>query len=109
MSRDLTVSSVDRQNILNNSYAVENIQKAVDLPVLEFEGEYYMTRKQVADFFEIDDSTIDRYLTMHEAELKYNGYVLMRGKQLKNMVLRFASLINAGSKITHKVNYRGRI
>ena len=74
MSRDLTVSSVDRQNILNNSYAVENIQKVIDLPALEFEGERYMTRKQVADFFEIDDSTIDRYLTTNEVELKHNGY-----------------------------------
>ena len=100
MSRDLTVSSVDRQNILNNSYAVENIQKVIDLPALEFEGERYMTRKQVADFFEIDDSTIDRYLTTNEVELKHNGYVLIRGKQLKNMVLRFAPLINAGSKTT---------
>lgn len=100
MSRDLTESSVDRQNILNNPYALEKIQNSLDLPALEFEGERWMTRQQVVDFFEIDDRTIDRYLTANEAELRHNGYVLMRGNRLKNMMLLFAPVINAGSKTT---------
>lgn len=100
MNRDLTVSGVDRQNILNNPYAVEKIQNTLDLPALEFEGERYMTRRQVADLFEVDDSTIDRYLAANEAELRHNGYVLMRGKSLKNIKLQFGPLINAGSKTT---------
>ena len=59
-----------------------------------------MTRRQVADLFEVDDSTIDRYLAANEAELRHNGYVLMRGTPLKNIQLQFGSLINAGSKTT---------
>lgn len=100
MSRDLTTSDVDRQNILNNPYALEKIQKTLDLPAMEFEGERYMTRRQVADLFEVDDSTIDRYLAANEVELRHNGYVLMRGTALKNIQLQFGPLINAGSKTT---------
>lgn len=100
MKRDLTTSSVDRQNILNNPYALKQIQNTFDLPALEFEGEQYMTRRQVSDLFEVDDSTIDRYLAANEDELRHNGYVLMRGSRLKNMQLQFGPLINAGSKTT---------
>jgi len=100
MKRDLTTSGVDRQNILNNPYALEKIQNTLDLPALEFEGERFMTRRQVADLFEVNDSTLDRYLAANEAELRHNGYVLMRGSRLKNMQLQFGPLINAGSKTT---------
>lgn len=100
MKRDLTTSGIDRQNILNNPYALEKIQNTLDLPTLVFEGDQYMTRKQVADLFEVDDSTIDRYLAANEAELRHNGYILIRGNRLKNMRLQFGPLIDAGSKTT---------
>lgn len=100
MNRDLTASGVDRQNILNNPYALEKIQNTLDLPALEFEGERYMTRQQVVEFFKIDDRTIDRYLAAHDAELRHNGYVLIRGKRLKNMMLQFAPVMDVGSKTT---------
>lgn len=100
MKRDLTSSSVDRQNILNNPYAIEKIQHSLGLPTLEFEGEHYMTRQQVAELFDIDDRTIDRYLSAHEKELQSNGYVLIRGNRLKNIRLHFAAVINVGSKTT---------
>ncbi len=100
MNRDLTVSGVDRQNILNNRYALEKIQNSLDLSALNFEGEQYMTRRQVTDLFSIDDSTLDRYLSANEDELRHNGYALIRGIRLKNIKLQFGHLINAGSKTT---------
>ena len=48
-----------------------------------FEGEFRFTKEMVAKFFEIDVSTVDRYLSQYETELKHNGYVLSKGKQLK--------------------------
>ena len=36
---DLTVSNIERQNILNNKYAVTKIQEALDFVGIEFEGE----------------------------------------------------------------------
>lgn len=97
---DLTTSSVERQNVLNNTYAIQNIQKYVGLPAIEFEGEYLLTKQSVAEFFEIDERTIERYLDKYANELKHNGYFLMRGKRLNNLKLQFAPVINVGSKTT---------
>ena len=38
MAKDLTNSPVDRQNILNNPYAVTEIQKATTLPPSSLRG-----------------------------------------------------------------------
>jgi len=40
MDKDLTTSSIERQNVLNNTYALKNIQIYVGLPSIEFENEY---------------------------------------------------------------------
>lgn len=44
-----------------------------------FEGEYRFTKKIVADFYEVEERTIERLLEEHCDELKYNGYILSRG------------------------------
>jgi len=36
--KDLTVSQVDRQNILNNPYALQEIEKATRIKGIPFEG-----------------------------------------------------------------------
>jgi hypothetical protein len=98
--KDLTNSNIERQNILNNRYALERIQEYIGLPALLFEGEYWLTKQMIADFFEVEERTVERYLERHAEELKHNGYVLMRGKRLKNIKLEFAPVINVGSKTT---------
>lgn len=97
---DLTVSNIERQNVLNNRYAVDALQENIGFTGMLFEGEYRFTKKMVADFYEVDISTIDRYLSQYADELKHNGYVLSRGKQLKEFKLQFAHLINEASKTT---------
>ncbi|MDK2978674.1 MAG: hypothetical protein PWP52_1388 [Bacteroidales bacterium] len=96
----LTNSTIERQNILNNKFALERIQEYVGLPGMLFEGEYRFTKQMVADFFEVDTSTIDRYLEKYSDELKHNGYILSRGKQLKEFKLQFGHLIDKATKIT---------
>lgn len=98
--KDLTVSNIERQNILNNRYAVDEIQKQLKIAGMLFHGEYWLTKKMVADFYEVDISTIDRYLTSNNDELKHNGYVLCKGKSLKEFKLQFAHLISEASKTT---------
>lgn len=98
--KDLTTSNIERQNILNNPYAVSNIQQRLNIEAMLFEGEYWLTKKMVAEFYEVDISTIDRYLSAYTDELKYNGYILCRGKQLKDLKLQFAHLIYDVSKTT---------
>lgn len=98
--KDLTVSNIERQNVLNNRFAINKIQEQLDVTGMLFEGEYWLTKKMVADFYGVDVSTIDRYLASNGDELKHNGYVLCKGKSLKEFKLQFAHLINEASKTT---------
>lgn len=96
--KDLTVSALDRQNILNNKKALENIQVYIGITGMLFENEYRFTRQQVAEFYGIDNSTIDRYLSQNENELKHNGYVNLKGKALKEFKAEFGWMLQEGAK-----------
>lgn len=98
--KDLTNSNIDRQNILNNRFAIERIQEYIGLPGMLFKEEYRFTKKMIADFYDIDISSVDRYLSKHENELKHNGYVLIRGNNLKEFKLQFGHLMNEATKTT---------
>jgi len=41
----------------------------------------------VADYYEVEERTIDRYLENYEQELRHNGYFLCKGKSLKELKL----------------------
>ncbi|MFZ2283629.1 MAG: hypothetical protein WAV86_07120 [Lutibacter sp.] len=81
--KDLTNSNIERQNILNNKYALRRLQEYIGFTGMLFEEEHKFTKEMLAAFFNIDISTINRYLASHETELKHNGYILTKGKQLK--------------------------
>ena len=98
--KNLTNSTIDRQSILNNRFALEKIQKYVGLKGVLFENVYVFTTKMVADFYEVDPRTIKRYLENHRKELEKNGYTLSNGKQLKYFKLQFANDVNVPSKTT---------
>ena len=98
--KDLTISNIERQNVLNNRFAVSKVQEHLDIEGMLFEGEYRFTKKMVADFYAVEERTIERYLEKHSDELAANGYVLCKGKHLKELKLQFAPVINVGSKTT---------
>ena len=83
--KDLTVSQVDRQNILNNPYALAEIEKAAGIKGITFEGNTILLKEQVADFFEVTPRTIDNYIEKFGEELRQNGYAVLRGKRLKEL------------------------
>ena len=83
MGRDLTVSEIDRQNILNNDYALHEIQKATKISGIFFEGKQIVTKEQVASFFEVSPRTIENYIAKYEQELLNNGYEVVSGNRLK--------------------------
>ena len=97
---DLTNSKIERQNILNNRYAIKKINEYIGLPAIQFEEEYWLTKQMVAEFFEIEERTIERYLEKYSDELKHNGYILIKGKRLKDLKIQFAPVIDVGSKTT---------
>lgn len=98
MAKDLTVSKIERQNVLNNQVAIPRIQKALDIEAYHFEGKYYLTKQMVADFYEVDVRTIERYSESNKEELERNGYFLCKGKRLREFMLQFAPDINVGHK-----------
>ena len=98
--KDLTASNIERQNVLNNRFAIEKLQKKLDIAGMMFEGEYRFTKKMVADFYGVEERTIERYIEKFSSELVANGYFLCKGKHLKELKLQFAPVINVGSKTT---------
>lgn len=99
MAKDLTESSHDRQNILNNRYALQQAEQHLSLGGVTFEGETVFTKAQVMALYEVADRTIERYLVSHEEELKSNGYQLLKGKKLREFkVLTDGSDTNDGTK-----------
>jgi len=85
--KDLTSSNIERQNILNNRFAVEEIQKAIGIEGFLFENEYKYTIAQVANLFEVDEKTIRRYLDEFKDEIQNNGYDVLKGNRLKDFKL----------------------
>jgi hypothetical protein len=81
--KDLTVSQLDRQNILNNSYALQEIEEATRITGIPFEGKTVVLKEQVSAFFEVTPRTIDNYIEKFGDELRQNGYEVLRGNRLK--------------------------
>lgn len=86
MAKDLTTSQIDRQNILNNELAIQEIQEKSGVAGIIWEEKVYLTRDAVAAFFDVDIRTISRYIEQNYAELTHNGYEVLRGKRLQNFL-----------------------
>lgn len=82
MTKDLTNSNIDRQNILNSNMLLE-IQKAIWIEWFKFTNlKICFTKKQIADFFEVDERTMERYLDKNNSELRNNWYEILTWKRL---------------------------
>ncbi|HFI9397850.1 hypothetical protein [Vibrio parahaemolyticus] len=99
MAKDLTESLHDRQNILNNRYALQKAEQHLALGGVQFNGEAVFTKQQVMELFEISERTIERYLSSHSDELKNNGYQILRGSKLREFkALSHGTVIDDGTK-----------
>jgi hypothetical protein len=92
MSKDLTNSAVDRQNILNNPYALAEIEKAAGVRGIPFEGKTVVLKEQVAAFFEVTLRTVENYLERNAEELARNGYEVLKGNRLKTLKLAIQAM-----------------
>jgi len=103
MSKDLTNSSIDRQNILNNGVALEEIKKTTNIKGVEFEGSMRLTKDQISLFFDIDIRTLERYVEKFGDELSTNGYEVLKGQKLKKfreeIGKQFVTDIDVGLKV----------
>jgi hypothetical protein len=88
---DLTQSSLARQNILNNKIALGAIQEEIGIHGVLFEQSYRFIKKQIADFFNVTERTIELCLEKHEKELVKNGYEVLKRKRLIDFKLAACS------------------
>ena len=102
MAKDLTTSQLDRQNILNNELAIEEVQEKSGVEGIEWEGKLYVTREMTAEFFQVDIRTIGRYIEQNNEELTSNGYVVLKGKKLKGFI---SAVRNSGKDIYVPAKY----
>lgn len=101
MTKDLTSSPHERQNILNNRYALQQAEKHLALGGIKYEGEQLFTKLQVAELLDVSESTIEKYLAAHGDELKANGYHLLRGEKLRKVKSLLSGTVNIyGTKTT---------
>ena len=107
MPNDLTSSPIDRQNVLNNRYALERIEEHLALGGLEFEGDRWFTKQQLIEMYEVSDTTVERYIKNHGDELKANGYQLLKGKKLNEVQVQYEDFIKMASG--EKLNPSGEI
>ena len=73
MAKDLTVSPIERQNILNNRMAIPRIQERLNVEAYQFEGKYYLTKQMVADFYEVTTTVINTLYIRHKEEIDTDG------------------------------------
>lgn len=95
---DLTKSAIDRQNVLNNKFAIVKIQEQLGLNGMLFNNEYRFTINEVIEFYGVERVTINRYLNQFENELKHNGYEVLKGIKLKEFKSQFGYLLGDGAK-----------
>lgn len=98
MDSSLIQSDIDRQNILNNHFAIEEIKKRIWISLTTFDGKYVLTKKQVADFYLVDERTINRYLDKNDSELRKNWYELLTWERLNKAINEFDHDMNVTIK-----------
>lgn len=104
MTRDLTTSEIARQNILNNTYALQEAEKAIGLRGVIFENQLKFTKQQVAQFLGVSTRAISTCILSNDDELRKNGYEELTGKRLKLYKLtaevQFGREVNFPTKTT---------
>lgn len=99
MATDFTTSAKERQNVLNNRYALAHAERHLALGGVAYDGETVFTKQQLIELFDISEATIERYITGHADELKANGYRLIKGKNLRDFKeLAYGTLVSEGTK-----------
>ncbi len=87
--KELIKSQIDRQNILNNEYAINEIMNVFDFDNISFEGKIRFLKEDIAKFFEVDIRTIERYIERYNDELTTNGYEILKGQRLKDFIFLY--------------------
>lgn len=95
------IQKVDRQNILNNPFAIKKIEEEIkEIPHFIMDGKIYFLKENIVKFFQIDERTLERTTEENKEELLQNGYKVLTGKSLNKAKVLFGSDKNVATKIT---------
>jgi hypothetical protein len=94
--KNLTVSQIERGNILNNNFAIKEMYESLGFVGVMFEGKFRFTRNMVINYFSIEERTIDRYLSQYADELSQNGYEVLTSFRLRQFKDLHVTGINVG-------------
>lgn len=97
MHDSIDKSKVGRDNILNNQLAINELQNSLDIPGVVLNGEYYITTRQVADYFGVTTRTIELSISSNRQELQENGYRVLTNKDLNRLKTAGATENNFGT------------
>lgn len=101
---DLTKSIVSRRNVLNNDYAIYEIEKQLNIEGLRYNNEVIFTKEQLADIFQVNVRTIERYMENNREELEQSGYKVLRGEALKLLRKQVISMYGPDNNVGTKVS-----
>lgn len=97
MEKDFSQSLIDRQNLLNNNIAVQEVEKVFNI------NQMYFTNQQIAEFYDVNLRTIERVIEENGDELHRNGLSVLSGSNLQRFLKsnsEFGPDKNVGTKIT---------
>lgn len=101
MGNSLDLTTIERQNVLNNKLAIQEIQSSLSWDGAVLDGDVVFTKFQLAQIYGVSEQTIERVIGTNLEELSKNGYSLLKGVKLnKFKVLNSGLLINEGTKTT---------
>ena len=90
------INNINEREIIMNEERLDVLDKVKELVMLK--GTEYMTTQMVADYYNIPKGTIDAVVNRNKDELIKNGYKLVSGKELKEILVK-ANI--------HFINYKG--
>lgn len=102
--KNLTVSQIERGNILNNNFAVKEMYESLGFIGVMFEGKFRFTRNMVINYFAVEERTIDRYLSQYSQELTQNGYEILTGHRLRQFKNLHVTDMNVGDMVEDTEN-----
>ena len=91
------VNNLNEREIIMNEERLDVLDKVKELVMLK--GTEYMTTQMVANYYNIPKGTIDSVVNRNKEELIKNGYKLVTGKEMKEI------LVTCSMKVTNKRGY----
>jgi hypothetical protein len=95
--KSLANSRIDRDNILNNTVAIREIEKELNLGGVNWNNQLWFTKEYASSLYGVDIRTIESQISKNIDEITQNGYVVLTSKQLQDLK-KFATEIGFGNK-----------